>query len=143
MSKYKFALIGCLLVPVFMRININGTGLESDFKRYIIPFFVGGSAGFFIGLMKDRWLKLNSELDLLVKQRTAELKKTLDEVKTLRGILPICSFCKKVRDDKGYWEQVDVYINKHTEVDISHSICQDCLKKHYPEEYESIYPHKG
>lgn len=62
-----------------------------------------------------------------------KLEKALSEIKTLRGILPLCSFCKKIRDDKGYWEQVDVYINKHSEADISHGICPECLKKHYPD----------
>ena len=61
-----------------------------------------------------------------------KLEKALSEIKTLRGILPLCSFCKKIRDDKGYWEQVDVYIKKHSEADISHSVCPECVKKHYP-----------
>jgi hypothetical protein len=63
----------------------------------------------------------------------AELQRTLEEVKTLRGILPICSFCKKVRDDEGYWRQVDVYIKQQTDVDFSHSVCPECVRKHYPE----------
>ena len=60
-----------------------------------------------------------------------QLEKALSEIKTLRGILPLCSFCKKIRDDKGYWEQVDVYIHKYSGADISHSICPDCVKKYY------------
>ena len=67
-----------------------------------------------------------------------ELQEAINEIKTLRGILPLCSFCKKIRDDKGYWEQVDVYIDKYSEADISHGICPECLKKHYPEEYEKM-----
>jgi len=63
----------------------------------------------------------------------ARLKNALDEIKTLRGILPICSFCKKIRNDEGYWEQVDVYIRNNSSADISHSICPECLKKEYPE----------
>jgi PAS domain S-box-containing protein len=66
------------------------------------------------------------------------LNKALLEVDTLRGILPICSFCKKVRDDKGYWEQVDVYISKHSQADISHSVCPECLEKQYPKMYKKI-----
>jgi PAS domain S-box-containing protein len=69
-----------------------------------------------------------------------EIQAALAEIKTLRSILPLCSFCKKIRDDKGYWEQVDVYIYKHLEADISHSICPECMKKHYPEQYEDMYP---
>ena len=64
------------------------------------------------------------------------LKHAQDEIKTLEGILPLCSFCKKIRDDKGYWEQVDTYINKYSKADISHSVCPDCMRKHYPEVYE-------
>jgi PAS domain S-box-containing protein len=62
-----------------------------------------------------------------------ELQKALKEIKTLRGILPLCSHCKKIRDDKGYWKKVDVYIHQHTEADISHGICPDCAEKYYPE----------
>jgi PAS domain S-box-containing protein len=60
-----------------------------------------------------------------------ERKRAEEEIKQLRGILPICSFCKKIRDDKGYWEQVDVYIDKHSQADFSHSICPDCMKEHF------------
>jgi PAS domain S-box-containing protein len=67
------------------------------------------------------------------KKLINELQKALKEIKTLRGILPLCSFCKKIRDDKGYWEQVDVYIYKHLQADISHSICPECAKEHYPD----------
>jgi DNA-binding response OmpR family regulator len=71
-----------------------------------------------------------------------DLKTAREEIKNLREILPLCSYCKKIRDDSGYWEQVDVYIHKYLEADISHSICQDCMKKHHPVEYEAIYSHK-
>jgi sigma-B regulation protein RsbU (phosphoserine phosphatase) len=54
-------------------------------------------------------------------------------VRTLRGIVPICSFCKKIRNDKGYWDLVEVYVKRHTEAEFSHGICPECLKKHYPE----------
>lgn len=70
-------------------------------------------------------------------------RQLLSEVKALRGILPLCSFCKKIRDDKGYWEQVDVYIHKYSEADISHSTCPECMKKNYPNEYASIFSDKA
>lgn len=62
-----------------------------------------------------------------------ELERTIAEVKTLRGLLPICSSCKKIRDDEGYWEQIDGYIAKHSEVEFSHGVCPDCARKLYPE----------
>jgi PAS domain S-box-containing protein len=61
------------------------------------------------------------------------LQEALKEIKTLRGILPVCSFCKRVRDDQGFWEQVDVYLQRHSLADISHSICPKCAKEHYPD----------
>lgn len=61
------------------------------------------------------------------------LQEALAEIKSLHGILPLCSFCKKISDDEGHWEQVDVYIAKHTEAQMSHSVCPECMKKHYPE----------
>ncbi|MBU4001213.1 MAG: hypothetical protein KKB94_02725 [Proteobacteria bacterium] len=68
-----------------------------------------------------------------LKQINKDLQHAITEVKTLQGILPICSFCKKIRDDKGYWEQVEVYVGDHSHADFSHSICPDCMKINYPE----------
>jgi PAS domain S-box-containing protein len=61
-----------------------------------------------------------------------ELKNAFSKLKTLSGMLPICSSCKKIRDDKGYWEQIEVYIRDHTEADFSHGICPECAAKLYP-----------
>ena len=60
-----------------------------------------------------------------------ELKEALANVKTLRGLIPICASCKKVRDDKGYWSQVEVYVRDRSEAEFSHGICPDCMKKLY------------
>ena len=62
-----------------------------------------------------------------------ELQKTLAEVKTLSGLLPICMHCKKIRDDKGYWNQIESYIQDHLEAKFSHSLCQECAEKYYPD----------
>ena len=70
--------------------------------------------------LRQTLLFMNSMWTILKQKRSA------DELKILRGILPLCSFCKKIRDDKGYWERVDVYISKYSEADISHGICPDC-----------------
>ena len=63
----------------------------------------------------------------------AELKEAMGKVKTLSGLLPICASCKKIRDDKGYWNQIEAYIRKHSKVEFSHGICPDCAKKLYPD----------
>ena len=71
-----------------------------------------------------------------LKQERDKLQDALAEVKTLSGLLPICANCKKIRDDKGYWNQIEVYIRDHSEADFSHSICPECAKNIYPEFYK-------
>jgi PAS domain S-box-containing protein len=65
-----------------------------------------------------------------------ELQEALSKVKTLSGLLPICASCKKIRDDKGYWNQIEAYIRDRSEAEFSHGICPECAKKLYPELYE-------
>jgi PAS domain S-box-containing protein len=72
----------------------------------------------------------------------AELQSALSKVKQLSGFLPICASCKKIRDDKGYWNQLEAYIRDHSEAEFSHGICPDCAKRLYPEMYEKIYGDK-
>ncbi|MDU9049893.1 MAG: cache domain-containing protein [Candidatus Electrothrix sp. Rat3] len=76
------------------------------------------------------------ELEELVEQRTEKLQQAMSQVKILSGFLPICASCKKIRDDKGYWNQIESYIRKHSEAEFSHGICPDCAEKLYPELYE-------
>ena len=61
------------------------------------------------------------------------LREALAEVKLLSGFLPICTSCKKIRDDKGYWNQIESYISTHSDVIFSHSVCPECVKKLYPD----------
>ena len=72
---------------------------------------------------------LLSQRKLLEKKRD----KAVSDLKILRGLLPICASCKMIRDDQGYWNQIETYIKEHTEAEFSHSICPECVKKHYPE----------
>jgi len=74
--------------------------------------------------------------EALKQERDKKLQDALAEVKTLSGLLPICAHCKKIRDDKGYWHQIEAYIRDHSEADFSHSICPECVKNFYPEFYK-------
>ncbi len=66
-------------------------------------------------------------------EKVHQLQNTLEHVKMLRGIIPICANCKKIRDDKGYWNQVEVYIRDHSDAEFSHGICPECVQKLYPD----------
>ena len=72
---------------------------------------------------------LTNDLELKVQERTHELEKALNEIKTLQGIIPICGYCKKIRDDQGSWNQLEKYICEHSNAAFSHGICPDCYKK--------------
>ena len=82
-----------------------------------------------IGTMTDIMESKRAELEreILIDK----LQSALDEVKTLSGLLPICSACKKIRDDQGYWNQIEGYIQRHSEAQFSHSICPECANKMY------------
>jgi len=73
------------------------------------------------------------KLEQEVNRRTAALQQVLDEIKMLQGIIPICSQCKKIRDDEGCWNLFEAYIQKHSEAQFSHGICPDCARTLYPD----------
>jgi phosphoserine phosphatase RsbU/P len=73
------------------------------------------------------------EMEAALDARIGELRQALEQVKTLRGLVPICAHCKKIRDDKGYWRQVEEYVKTHTHAEFSHGICPDCMQAHYGE----------
>ncbi|MBF0413032.1 MAG: response regulator [Desulfamplus sp.] len=78
------------------------------------------------------------EMQSALSAKVAELQDALNHINTLRGIVPICAGCKKIRDDAGYWQQVESYISKYTQAQFSHGICPDCMKRLYPEVCDDI-----
>lgn len=80
--------------------------------------------------------------DLLELARVnEELRQSLEEIKSLRGILPICAYCKNIRNDQGYYEQLEKYLHEHAGMDFSHTICPRCVEKHFPEYSQEIMKH--
>jgi PAS domain S-box-containing protein len=77
-------------------------------------------------------ISLRKEAEREREKLIGELKYALSEVKQLSGLLPICSYCKKIRDDQGYWNQIEAYISDHSRAEFSHSICTECAEKHFP-----------
>ncbi|MBA4348910.1 MAG: hypothetical protein C0415_02840 [Thermodesulfovibrio sp.] len=85
----------------------------------------------FSGIGRDITKRKRAEAEL--ENLISELKDALANVKTLSGLLPICASCKKIRNDKGYWDHLETYISEHSEAEFSHGLCPDCVKKAYEE----------
>ena len=78
------------------------------------------------------------QLQKALLERNRELVEALKRVKQLQGLLPICSYCKKIRNDRNYWEQVDAYVASHSEVQFSHGVCPDCFEVHLRPQLERL-----
>lgn len=104
------------------------TGLDSGANDYIMKPFDSDELRTRVAVGR-RMVEVQEKL--LEKNR--ELSQALSEIRTLRGIIPICANCKSVRDDQGYWNQVEVYIRDHSEAEFSHGMCPACMKTFYPD----------
>ena len=122
---------------------INGKTLETraiDKKGREFPIelsfstWQSDSEFFLTGIVRDisKRKQIEAERDQLIQS----LQDSLAKLKTLSGLLPICASCKKIRDDKGYWNRIETYIQKHSEAEFSHGICPECARKLYPSYYE-------
>lgn len=114
------------VVRVYYALYIEGKIADymyaSSFHGLTTVIFFSGNILLILGLVAMNFQRM--EYDLLT---------ALEEVKTLQGIIPICSSCKKIRDDQGIWNQIEAYISTHSEAEFSHGICPECVKKLYPE----------
>lgn len=89
-----------------------------------------------VGIIRD--ISDRKTIEKEKEQLIIDLEKALSEIKTLKGIVPICAKCKKIRDDKGYWNILETYIQKHSEAEFTHGICPDCTKELYPDYYQKM-----
>jgi DNA-binding response OmpR family regulator len=87
----------------------------------------------------ERILRLQSEL----ARRVKELQEALDQIETLEGILPICMYCKKIRNDQNYWQQVESYISQHSQAEFTHGLCPECFEKHIKRPLQGLSSEKG
>jgi len=108
-------------------------GLDAGADDYMIKPFDASELKARIEVGK-RFLELQSTL----ARRVEELQNALNHVKTLKGLLPICANCKKIRNDQGYWEQIEQYVREHSDAAFTHGICPECLEKLYPEEFKNM-----
>jgi hypothetical protein len=104
---------------------------ELAYGDKILSITIAGFPGGAIITSQDITAQKQAENDRI--RLISDLRKALDEVEQLRGLLPICASCKKIRDDKGYWNQIEDYISHHTNLNFSHTICPECMQTQYPD----------
>ena len=109
------------------------TALQSGANDYLAKPFDIGELTARVSVAK-RMVELQASLADKIK----ELETANDQIKTLSGIVPICANCKNIRDDSGYWRQVEEYVSNHSEAIFSHGICPDCMEKLYPDIWKNI-----
>jgi GAF domain-containing protein len=126
---------------------------RSPHIRFYAGFPLASPEGFTLGTLcaidrKPRQLSLKQKtamqalarqvMTLLELRRVSRrMAEALEKVRTLYGLLPICAWCKRIRDDQGYWSQVEAYIHQHTGADFTHGICPDCLEKQRPKQLQA------
>lgn len=116
----------------------------AEIRRPFIRAFIISGLLFVFGTVLGVFLfvKLTNPIVSGFNETVAQLESVQEEVNTLRGILPICSYCKKIRDDEGTWNQVEEYVQKRSEANFSHGICPECVQKHFPAEYDALFSKK-
>jgi PAS domain S-box-containing protein len=148
-GKRASELYGTGRPPYFdIYIKVAETGQSHDFVTYFEPLkkyfrisvFTPGKGRFATVFDDITESRQNEEKREKLYQ---ELKDALGKVKVLSGMLPICASCKKVRDDKGYWKQIESYIQDHSEAEFSHGICPECARKLYPDHYDKFWGKKN
>jgi DNA-binding response OmpR family regulator len=103
-------------------------GLDAGANDYVAKPFDHGELRARVEVGR-RMVEMRSELAAKIEQ----LRQAVDQIKTLKGIVPICASCKNIRDDRGFWNRVENYVRDHTEAEFSHAVCPDCMKKLYPQ----------
>ena len=103
-------------------------GLDAGANDYVAKPFDHGELRARVEVGR-RMVEMRSELAAKIEQ----LRQAVDQIKTLKGIVPICASCKNIRDDRGFWNRVETYVRDHTEAEFSHAVCPDCMKRLYPQ----------
>jgi len=128
-SSEPLAMYGSVVSAEFRR--KDGSAAVLDLTAALIPWAAESVILVTLRDASDR-IRAEQERENLIR----ELEDALDKIKTLKGLLPICAHCKRIRDDRGYWAQVETYIEAHSLAEFSHGICPECVRKYYPEVFK-------
>jgi PleD family two-component response regulator len=132
-GNHKLRDMPVVFITALDKVDQETQGLELGAVDYITrPFNVG-----IVKLRVKNHLELKSQRDMLARSN-ARLQEALAKIKTLRGLIPICAGCKRIRDDQGYWNQLESYISDHSDAEFSHGLCPECIRRLYPEYHAKL-----
>ncbi len=124
-----------ILLPIQHLIRVTKRIAQGDFSQRV-KVLGSGELGL-LGESFNTMTQERNEMQAAIAEKNTLLQKALAaEINTLRGIVPICAQCKKIRDDTGFWQQVEVYVRDHSEAEFSHGLCPECIKDLYPEDVD-------
>ncbi len=136
-KKWLFTMVALLFAAAVLAVNKIG-------EFYVLvpadKFYVDAIVAVLLiaaGILLDiniQKLAREREVERHLRETNRQLTDSIAQIRVLRGLLPICASCKKVRDDKGYWQQIEEYVRDHSEADFSHCICPECARRLYGEE---------
>ncbi len=134
----------CVLASVAIVAAVGALTRQPDIRFTLVmaivcPAIIAPTVIYFYSRLSEELYSSHQALEKL----NGELQAALDEIQELSGLLPICSVCKKIRDDKGYWNQIEQYIAKHARVKFTHSICPECAASLYPDIYDDYLKKKA
>jgi len=115
-----------ILSFVLIYLALIKTGIEEPFNLFFLDLERANAD------LKEE-IQIRKEAEAGKERLIRDLTQAMEEIKTLQGLLPICSFCKNIKDDKGYWNSIESYLSSHAGLEFSHGLCPDCAKKHYPQ----------
>jgi phosphoserine phosphatase RsbU/P len=128
--------------PLYL-ILLTARGAQED----IVRGMEGGADDYIVKPFHPQELKVRLgagtrmiQLQNTLKERVTELQEALSKVKLLQGLLPICSYCKRVRDDQDYWHKLEIFVSNHSGAEFSHGICPPCYEHHIQSELNKLYP---
>ncbi len=146
MNKYRYRIIECLIILIILIASYFVAGsydllerlveFTSKYEKYEVDELITTSLVLVVCLLVFvfRLFKAERKYNQIIGIQNKKLKKAYDEIQVLKGMVPVCSICKKIRDDKGVWHQMEVYIEEKSEVKFSHSLCDNCMNERYPPE---------
>lgn len=138
-------LLGFLLVVVAARagLGLQRPDLQGSFGPWLLHLLMAGVVAVTVHLLVRRLVEAQARLRAKDRRLVAQLQQALDNLRTLQGLIPICAHCKKVRDDEGYWQQVEHYVEERSSAEFTHGICPECAVEARRELEDMVRPPRG